>query len=303
MAVARHWRWLGWLLAVAALALVAWQLWRYRDQVALAWSGMEAWRLVAAVALGIVAQLLFAMAWNRLLGPGRNRGALRSDVSRWLVTLGGKYLPGKIWQGVGRVAMYSGEVPASRVTAWYVREMLLSTSAACLLAASHGLLFESVLGPTPWGLLAASLGLALLAHPSLAHRVQRLLPARLRAAAAPDAPADAGRLAGTWLLQFAGYLTLGAALVIIAGGLVRTDAEIAWAIVSGLCLGGIAGIAAFFVPAGLGVREAMLAVYLSQYMNPGEASLLALLARGWLTVAEGVGIAIGLALATRRGSP
>ena len=61
-----------------------------------------------------------------------------------------------------------------------------------------------------------------------------------------------------------------------------------------------AGIAAFFVPAGLGVREAMLAGYLVQYMNPGEAGLVALLARAWLTLAEGAGIGLGLALGPRR---
>jgi hypothetical protein len=198
--------------------------------------------------------------------------------------------------------MYSGELPAPRVAAVYVREMLLSSSAACALAAVHGIAFDSILGPLAWVLLAAALALALLAHPALAHRLQAWLPQRLRTAAEAQAPTAVGRLAAAWAVQLAAYSCLGLALVLIAGGALDLDLELATAIVSGLCLGGIAGIAAFFVPAGLGVREAMLAGYLAQYMNLGEASLLALLARGWLTLAEAAAIGIGLALAPRRRS-
>lgn len=298
MAALNRWQWAGWLLGLSALALVGWQLWLHRDQVALAWSGMAAWRLFAAVTLGLVAQLLFALAWHVLIGPGGAGDTLHPNVSRWLVTLAGKYLPGKVWQGVGRVAMYGGEIPAPRVAAVYVREMLLSTSAACAAAASHGMFFPSLLGPASWALAAASVGLALVAHPALARRVQAWLPARLQAAAAPEAQAS-GRLLLAWSLQLLAYLTLGMALVLVAGGLVPVDVPLAWAITSALCLGGLAGIAAFFVPAGLGVREAMLAGYLAQYIDLGQASLIALLGRGWLTVTEALAIAAGLALARR----
>lgn len=297
-----RWRWFGWLLGLVALAAVAWQAWRYRDGLAIAWSGMASWRLLVALALGILAQVMFALAWHRLLDPARIEGTIRSHASRWLVTLGGKYLPGKIWQGVGRITMYSGQAPAWAVGSWYLREMLLSTSAACLLAACHGLFFDSVLGASAWALLGLSLGLALLAHPAVAGRAGRLLPARIRHAAVSMAPLPALRLASGWLLQLLAYLSLGLGLVIIAGGLVPIDLELSAAILSALCLGGLAGIAAFFVPAGLGVREAMLAGYLVQYMNPGEAGLVALLARAWLTLAEGAGIGLGLALGPRRTS-
>ena len=303
MAPARPLRALGWVLGLLALALVSWQVWRHRDQVVLALSGLSAWRLVAALGIGLLAQLLFAAAWHVLLGQGAGLPPLRSNLSRWLVTLGGKYLPGKIWQGVGRVAMYGGELPASHVAATYVREMLLSTSAACAIGASHGLGHGAILGPASWGLAAAAVGLALLAHPRLAARLQRWLPARLRPATEARAPVASGRLVLGWGLQFAGYLALGAALVLMAGGMLALDARLAWAIVSALCLGGIAGIAAFFVPAGLGVREAMLAGYLAPYLGAGEAGLVALLARAWLTLADALAIAIGLALARRESKP
>lgn len=303
MAAPRRLHALGWVLGLVALALVGGQVWRHRDQVVLALSGLSAWRLLAALGIGLLAQLLFAAAWHVLLGERAGRPPFRGNLSRWLVTLGGKYLPGKIWQGVGRVAMYGGELPAAHVAATYVREMLLSTSAACAVGASHGLAYGSFLGPASWGLAAAAVALALLAHPSLAARLQRWLPARLRPVTDGQAPAATGRLVLGWGLQLAGYLALGAALVLMAGGMLATDAALAWAIVSALCLGGIAGIAAFFVPAGLGVREAMLAGYLVQYLGAGEAGLLALVARAWLTLTEALAIAIGLALARKGRAP
>lgn len=291
---------LGWALGVVALGLVCWQVWQHREQVDLAWRQLDPVRLAAALALGLGAQLLFALAWYRLIHAAAPTLALRSHLARWLLTLGGKYVPGKIWQGVGRVALYQGEIGAGAVAATYLREMLLSTSAACAVASLHGLLFGSILGLLAPGLAALSLALALLAQPRFAAAFMAWLPPRLRPAASTDRPIPAASLGLAWLLQLSAYLTLGLALALIADGVLPMDGERFAVVASGLCLAGIAGIAAFFVPAGLGVREAMLTWYLAQYMNVGEAGMIALLARGWLTLAEACAIGLGVALGPRR---
>jgi len=295
-----HWRRLGWTLGLLALGLVCWQMWQHREQVELAWRQLDPARLAAALALAIGAQLLFALAWYRLIHGAEPTLSLRTHMARWLLTLGGKYLPGKIWTGVGRVAFYQGEIGASVVAATFVREMLLSISVACAVASLHGLLFGSRLGLLAPGLAALSVVLALLSLPRVAAAFKPWLPARLRPATNTDRPEPIASLGLAWLLQLSAYITLGLALALIADGVLPLDIEGFVIIASGLCLAGVAGIAAIFVPAGLGVREAVLTWYLAQYMNVGEAGMIALIARGWMTLAEACAMGLGLALGARR---
>ena len=57
-----------------------------------------------------------------------------------------------------------------------------------------------------------------------------------------------------------------------------------------------AGFLVILAPAGLGVRESALIVLLNAFLARDDALLLALLARLWWTIAEGIWILIGLAL-------
>ena len=58
------------------------------------------------------------------------------------------------------------------------------------------------------------------------------------------------------------------------------------------------GYAAIFAPAGIGVREGAMAVLLSPWMGAADATVLAVIARIWMTVAELVPLAlIGVAAA------
>jgi hypothetical protein len=64
--------------------------------------------------------------------------------------------------------------------------------------------------------------------------------------------------------------------------------------ISALCFAGLAGIAAFFVPAGIGVREAALAWILAPAIGPGPALMLAVLARAWISLGEAALVVAGL---------
>lgn len=53
-------------------------------------------------------------------------------------------------------------------------------------------------------------------------------------------------------------------------------------------LGGAIGMMAVFVPSGIGVREATVVIFVSQYMSPGEAIIAAIVARLYSTIADGL---------------
>ena len=106
----------------------------------------------------------------------------------------------------------------------------------------------------------------------------------------------AGSLLETWLLQLAGYVALGLGLAALARGIDLPAAGQAGTMIAALCFAGLAGMAAFFVPAGIGVREAALAWYLSPVLGIGPATLLAVVARIWISLGEAILVMLGLFL-------
>jgi hypothetical protein len=65
------------------------------------------------------------------------------------------------------------------------------------------------------------------------------------------------------------------------------------AIVGALCLSGIAGIAVFVVPAGIGVREGVLVWVLAAFTTPAYAALIAVASRAWLTAGDVFVVTLG----------
>lgn len=287
-------RWVGVVLGLLVLGVMLRQLYGYRGELHLSWSQLRWPAIAGAVLAFVLAQALFAACWHRLLSGAGRAGALRGDVARWCVSLAGKYLPGKVWMAVARLGLYHGAPEGARVAPAFAREMLLSMSAAMALVAAPGWF-----GAGPVGLaLPFSLGAALLlllATPTLGRRVldglQRWTPIRL------DLPeTGSGPLLQAWLLQLVAYVVLGLGLVALGQGIGLPVAGQAGTVVAALCFAGLAGIAAFFVPAGIGVREAALAWYLAPMLGVGPATLLAVAARIWISLGEAGLVALGVFL-------
>lgn len=295
----------GAVLGLVLLALVAWRLVQYRAQfgdVAVLSGGlMHAGPSIAvALAAALLAQAAFATGWHRLLAnpatPG-TAGGWRRDAARWSISLGGKYLPGKVFQAVLRLGAYRGQAPGAIVAPALLREMLLSLGAACAWVALHAMADASAPRALGWiaGVAAFVLPLAALPAPwrALHAAARRALP-RSEWLARAEAPGTPARTLVAWAWQLAGYLLLGLSVAALARAIAPGHA-LGWLACTGaLCFAGIAGVAAFVVPAGIGVREAALAWYLSAWLAPGPAALLALAARVVLTLAEFAAIAFGL---------
>ncbi len=291
---ARSWRWLGAVLGIALLALVAWRLVQFRAQLTLDWRTLS-WPLLAgALACACAAQLAFATAWHALLARGA-AGTWAHDAARWSLSLAGKYLPGKVFQAVLRLGAYRGSPAGARVAPALLREMSLSVGAACAWVALH--LSLSSAGPRGllWPMVAGAVLLGVAALPVAARPLAWLLARVMPRRDDHPTPLAPAHLASAWLLQLAGYFLLGLAVWLLARAIAPAHAPGLLAAVGGLCFAGVAGVAAFVVPAGIGVREAALAWYLAAWLPAGPAALLAIAARLCLTLAEGLAIAIGLA--------
>lgn len=288
----RLWHWLGALLGAALLAVVLVRLVQYRQQLTLDWRALSWPLLAAALACSCAAQLLFASAWHVLLPDGVAAG-WRQDCARWSMSLAGKYLPGKIFQAVLRLGSYRADGGSARIAPAIVREVLLSLGAACAWVALH--LASTSAGPRQlfWPMLAAAVILTIAALPVVTRRVSGLVRRWIPRLDADRAPTFTG-IAGAWGMQLGGYFLLGTSVWLLGCALAPEHPPGLLAAVGGLCFAGVAGVAAFVVPAGIGVREAALAWYLAAWLPAGPAALLAIAARLCLSAAEFAMIALGL---------
>jgi uncharacterized membrane protein YbhN (UPF0104 family) len=183
-----------------------------------------------------------------------------------------KYVPGSIWQFVSRIAMLRArQAPAAAIrdsilaeNGWVLGSALLI--GVVLLGLAQPAFFQRLLeamGRVPPALAAPLAAVLLLApavaltvaRPRLRSRASRLRPwlVRLR----PPWPA--------WSILLLGWFALGASFWLCLRPFL--GAGPAWPAVIGVyCLAWVAGYLVPFAPAGLGVREVVLALALDPYI-------------------------------------
>lgn len=197
----------------------------------------------------------------------------------------GRYIPGKLWQIAGLVYLAKAEgVPAGTATGTAVLGHAFSLAGATLVGA--GVLLGMGKGPNMGGGWAALVVLALVlaaTSPSLLKVLVRLW-FRLAKSEVPESfrPDRAfglrwtGLYALAWALQGLGFWVLAWGLGFQLPVLLAASAYPA---------AYVTGYLALFSPAGAGIREGMLVVFLGPALGAG-ALVLALTARLWTTLVE-----------------
>lgn len=300
----RAWpRWLRWLLALAllsALANSALPRWEALHEHLLAFRA--GWGAIAVAGL-IVANLVAVECWRRwLIGLGQ-RISYPEAFSAFFQANLARYLPGAAWHYAGRVAICArlGVPPeATAVSMMMDTTLHLATAAIVgvpLLAAAGGVLPLEA----SWLATLAAIGLLVL-HPRVVAGGLTLITHLLRRPPItvpyryPYVVAMAVVYAINWLwlgLAFAafGQAWLTAPLDARQVALLVGALPCAWAI----------GAVTVIAPAGLGVREAGLAMLLAPAFPAGWPILVALASRLWFMAIEALAFAVALAIPARRG--
>lgn len=282
---------LGFVVAVVALYFVGRPLFdglpALREQIRSPGPGF--W-LGAAVLL--LWPLWQPLQWTMLIrGLGSSVGYREAASVLWTSNLG-RYIPGKFWFVAGRWAL-APRLGMGRVAESVLWELMGAASAAVLL----GVGFGAVAFPGRWNLLlgVAALGtLVPVVHPRFVLTVLRT-PLRWVGREVEPATSMTSAHYGTSLAAaMASFLTVGTSLSIMMTQL-GTPVGIGTA-TAAFTLSWLGGLLAVVVPAGVGVREALLAALLAGVMSPEEAALMAVLSRVALTVMEMVAFAVGAVL-------
>ncbi len=251
--------------------------------------------MAGGLLLTVAGLLGIALLWTRLVAHLSRDVAvpdaphlMRAFARSWLA----RYIPGKVWSYGARVAHTDTEVTPRRIVASsLVDEFALIMGTATVLgvglwawAAAGAIVGVPVLIA---GITAAVVAISRLDQlVALTFRyLARTLPERWRTAAEEmrRAEDDPGLGLKALALFTSGYLltdfVLSLGFVLIVLSVSDIGANDFLLLVAGYNLAGVLGIVAFFAPAGLGVREGILAGFLTPVVGAPVAVSLAILTR------------------------
>lgn len=292
--VARAWLTRALVAAVVVAALLA---------LVASWEGVggvlaqarPGW-LAVALLLGVGNVLGTGVAWRAALGALGSSVPLRPALVIFSVGQLGKYLPGSIWPVLVQAELTGRRgVPRSRV----VVAGLLALAQAALVALLVGLAAVPALTPdAPRGVVLGAAAVLVLAGAALGTSprvVGAAVSLLLRVTRRPLLPAPLTRrgLAGVLVWGLVAMLLLAAHAAALAVGL-GLSWSTAVVVGSAMALAQVAGLLAVPVPAGLGVREAVLVAVVAPVASAQVGIAVAVLSRLLMTLAD-----LGTALAAR----
>jgi hypothetical protein len=263
-----------WLWLAAVLVMAGWLLYRSRESIVAMLAQVSPGLLAASLLLTVLAKGF--LAENARIAAQRNGILMGFLTSARLYNLSqlGKYLPGSIWQFVGRAAAYRARGAAYGP----IRDALLVES--LWVVAGSAVIGVLLVGPQVVGLVTQSLtpmlawwlGGGLLASVLLAVSVllwKRRLALHYAHLAMPSVRVAVVQ-AGIWVVLGLAFWVLTRACRL----------EVSPVFATGLfAVGYSLGFLVPFAPAGLGIRDAILTIGLVPYVPAGEALAVTILAR------------------------
>ena len=279
------------VLVVAAVVLTVVDQWHALQD---AFSRLSVLSLVLAGLGALVSVAGQMLCWRELLTDLGSRLPLAQAGRVFFLGQLGKYLPGSVWPVVAQMELaHDLRVPRARTATTVLLFMLLNVVSAVALA---GLLLPFTLGTVVsgadwawlarihWAFLVLLLPLLVL-HPAV---LNRLTGAGLRLL---RRPASETTLSGAGILRAVGWTVLEwvAAGVMLAALLHGFGSPVSLPLAVGaFALAWGVGFVVVVVPAGAGVREAVLVLLLSGSVGRDNALAAALGTRLLMTVADGV---------------
>jgi len=289
-----------WTLTAAVVGVVGYffarALWENWDQIQAEHLTFDPW-WIAATVIFAVAVPITGILWARIvrtLEPTARISAAEAVVvqcASWLL----KYIPGQVGSVVNKVVWArKKDISRTLVVISFVYENVFLQLASIL--PSVVILLLS-LGPQIFGdnvtilvvPLVVVVPLVLVLSKPLFHAVVSFPARRVLKKEVPSAyflsPARSVQYTVEFLVP---RLVNGIGFLIICATVVEVAPSQWLPFAAAYVLAGAVGILAFFVPSGLGVREAVIVLILGQYMSVPEAIVISLLARLISTVGDAI---------------
>ena len=241
--------------------------------------------------------LTYAMqieSWRRILSGWGQRLALGPAARTWCLANLGRYVPGKVWSVAGLVVMAqrAGVAPGpAAASAFVIQAVSLGSGVAVVAAVTpHS---APPLRLALGGLAAVATILVLVWRPTA------LWLGRVVSPVAPLEPLALSAVFASTILTVLSWGTYGAALWMLARGLLPDTSLPLTTAIGAFTLGYILGLLALFAPGGVGVRELVLVGLLAPFLGSGGAVAVSIASRVLLTLTEAVAALLTLPLRHR----
>lgn len=278
-------------VGIAAVAFLVWALAKNWTATRAALMRMDPWLSLGAAALILVGLYVNMLSWREVVAALGTRLMRSQAASVFFTSQLGKYIPGGIWPVVAsaRLGQAFGLTAMQSVGSMTIA-LLMSVTVSGVF--STGVLFlipalatEYVAVP----IAVIAVGVALLWPPVLNRLIRLGLRVLRRDGGIPPLQQTPFAIAVVW--SVASWLCFGLSLSMLAAAMGATDRHGLVAAVSAYALSWLAGFLALIVPAGVGVREAVLTAVLAGTL-PGAAVLgIAVVHRVFMTLGDVVMLA------------
>ena len=255
--------------------------------------------LVGALAMALLGVFMSFLLWRgtlRVLGSGLH---VRPAARLFFLTQLGKYLPGAVWPVLAQMRMGRDlGVPRQRMALAFLLTLGVATLVGILVGvAALPALLQAEGRVVLLGLLTVPVLLALLVPQVLNGLLARVL--RLLRRPALDAPLGGRDMARgvAWSLAF--WMVYGGHVWLLAVGLGADPLRALPVAIGGFAIAFSLGPLLVVLPAGAGVREAMLVLLLHSVLPTPEATAVALTSRGILMRTDAL-LALAAGLLPRR---
>ncbi len=292
-----------WVLFGVAVGVIAWAVASQWEDVADAARGLGVWPLVAAIALTVLALAFNTLSWRSVMRSVGLDAPLTEASAVFLVSQAGKYVPGAIWPVVAQTE-FARTHGVSRARA--MTGSLVAMAVGVVMAAVVGVAALAVFAPGTlldyWWALALAVLLAVTLVPAVLERLLDIALRVLRRKAEP--PRIEGRaLLASALWSALNWAALGVHAWVLLRALGSDDANLGIA-TGAFAVAWLVGFVIVIAPAGVGPREIALVALLAGAATEPQALALALLSRFSMTLADAVGLALGVgARRLRPGQP
>jgi hypothetical protein len=290
------------VLVVAMVAAFGWALSGKWSQIADRLRDQNPWAVAGALVLALVGVVLSFVIWRGTLAVLGSRLPWPPLARLFFVTQLGKYLPGAVWPVVAQMRMGRElGVPRQRMGLAFLLTLGLSTLIGVLVgAAALPALLRAEGRVVLLGLLAVPLLLALLVPRVLNWVLGTVLRLLRRPGLERELhEGDVLRGVGSALLF---WLVYGGHVWLLAVGLGADPWESLPVAIGGFAIAFSLGPLLVVLPAGAGVREAVLVLLLHAVLPTSDATAVALTSRGVLMATDGL-LALGAAALPRGSDP
>lgn len=281
-----------WLLGLATAAMIGWLAVRYWDDLRRIDLQVDAVGLLGAVVVSMTATWCLALGWRELIGGYGTRLAQGPALRVWMLSQATRYLPTGLVPiaaraglaaplGVNRAAAGASVIVETATLVGWSAVFAALWAPADWLGTAGGWLARIVIG------VGAAIGLATLPWTlagawwrridDLMRRrvVLRWLSGRMQTDALNAERTTVWRATFVYGLAVAQRLM---AAVLLAGALLAAGADDIWLIAGATAAGIVVGMVGI-TPAGLGVREVVVAALLAERFGVGDAAAFAIAVR------------------------